>query len=98
MSRRRIKRELAMPVSSQQDRQTAETIQAVRALNQAINNRDVEAILAVMTDDVVWDTTTPPDGQRFEGKAAVRAAGEQFLAASPKAQFEEEELVALGDR
>jgi ketosteroid isomerase-like protein len=84
-----------MSVTSQQDRQTAETIRAIRALNDAINRRDIEGILACMTDDIVWDTTTPPDGQRFEGKSAVRAAGEALFAGSQQAHFEEEELAAL---
>jgi ketosteroid isomerase-like protein len=87
-----------MATDVQHDRQTAETIAAVRAMTDAINRHDVDAVMATMTDDIVWETTTPPDGQRFEGAAAVRTAGEGFLNASPNAAFEEEELVALGDR
>lgn len=87
-----------MATDVQQDRQTAETIKAVRAMHDAVNGHDVEAVMAAVTDDVVWETTSPPDGQRFSGRAEVRAAGDGFFNSSPNARFEEEELVALGDR
>lgn len=87
-----------MATDVQLDRQTAETIQAVRAMHDAVNSHDIEAVMAAVTDDIVWETTSPPDGQRFSGKVEVRAAGEGFFSSSPNASFEEEELVALGDR
>jgi ketosteroid isomerase-like protein len=82
----------------QHDAQTAATIEAVGRLKAALDLRDIDAIMATLTDDIVWDTTTPPDGERFEGQAAVRAAGAAFFASSPQASFEIEETVALGDR
>jgi ketosteroid isomerase-like protein len=82
----------------QHDAQTAATVEAIGRLKAALDRRDIDAILTTLTDDIVWDTTTPPDGERFEGQAAVRAAGEAFFRASPQASFETEELIALGDR
>ena len=54
--------------------------------------------MTTLTDDVVWETTSPPDGERHVGRAAVRHAMEEFLRASPKARFETEQVVAAGDR
>jgi ketosteroid isomerase-like protein len=83
---------------TQQDRHAAETIELIRKVDDAVNRRDIDAMMSMLTEDIVWDTTTPPDGQRFEGRDAVRAAGEEFFKASPNARFESEEIVALGDR
>jgi uncharacterized protein (TIGR02246 family) len=77
---------------------SAEIVELVRKADEAVNAHDVEAFLALMTDDIIWETTTPPDGARIEGKAAVREAGEGFFTSSPNARFETEEVVALGDR
>ena len=46
---------------------------------------------------MVWETTAPPDGERFEGQVAVRAAAEDFLRGSPGAHFETEDVNALGE-
>ena len=83
---------------AQQDPRTAATLAAIRAFDEAIKRRDVEAMLAASTEDVVWETTTPPDGERYEGQAAVRRGIEEFFRSSPEATFEIEELVALGER
>src|SRR5581483_8208881 len=78
--------------------QEAATIAAVERFNEAFNRHDVDAIMAAMTDDCVFESTSPPDGRRFEGQAAVRAAWEGFFRSSPDAAFETEELFAAGDR
>jgi len=83
---------------TQTDARSAEIVELVRKADAAVNAHDVDGFLALMTDDIVWETTTPPDGERFEGKAAVRAAGEGFFASSTDARFETEEVVALEDR
>lgn len=78
---------------------TAATLAAVRQFNEAFNRHDVPAVMAAMTDDCVFDNTRPPpDGQRFEGQAAVRLLWEQFFRQSPAARFETEEIFAAGDR
>ena len=83
---------------TQLDARSSETIELVHKADAAVNARDIDGFLALMTDDIVWETTSPPDGDRCVGKAAVRAAGEGFLRSSPNAQFETEEIVAFGDR
>ncbi len=78
---------------------TDETMTAVNQFNDALNRHDLDAVMALMTDDFVLDTTwPPPDGQRITGQAAVRAYWEQMLQSSPDAHFETEEMFATGDR
>jgi ketosteroid isomerase-like protein len=85
--------------SAQADPVTAETIAAVEGFNDALNAHDVDAVMALMTDDCVFENTyPPPDGERFAGQAAVRAFWEGLLRASPDAHFTTEELFAAGDR
>jgi ketosteroid isomerase-like protein len=81
------------------DALTRATLAAIERFNDAFNRQDVDAVMAAMTADCVFeDTDPPPDGVRFVGAAAVRACWEQFFASSPHAQFETEECFALGDR
>ena len=67
------------PMTSSSD----DTVAAVERFNDAFNRHDVGAVMAAMTDDCVFENTSPPDGQRYEGQAQVRAAWEEFFAASP---------------
>jgi ketosteroid isomerase-like protein len=75
-----------------------ETARVVTAFGEVLNSGDIDAIMQMVTDDILFETTRPPDGERFEGKAAVRKAMEDFLANSRKPHFETEEVVAFGDR
>jgi len=80
------------------DQDPAETLAAVERFNEAFNRHDVDAVMAAMTDDCVFVSTTPPAGQRYEGASEVRSAWEEFFAASPTAYFDAEEVFAAGDR
>lgn len=76
-----------------------DTQAVVERFNAAFNRHDVPAIMALMTDDCVFDSTRPPpDGERLVGQAAVGAFWTAFFQRSPAARFETEELVACGDR
>ena len=78
---------------------TAATIAAMERLDDAMNRHDVDAVMAAMTEDCVFETTFPaPDGRRFVGQVEVRAAMEEFFAGSPHAHFDIEEMFAVGDR
>jgi ketosteroid isomerase-like protein len=82
-----------------QDARAASTVAAIQRFHEAFNRRDVAAVMAAMTDDCVVELPyPPPDGQRFEGAAAVRDCWERFFSSSPLAIFEIEELVAWEDR
>jgi ketosteroid isomerase-like protein len=78
---------------------TGGTLEVVRRFNEAFNRHDIDAIMALMTEDCVFDNTRPPpDGERFDGQSRVRAFWGQFFARSPSARFETEEIFAAGDR
>ena len=80
------------------DDETAATLAAVDAFNEAFNAHDVDAVMERMTEDAVFESTSPPAGERHEGAAAVRAAWEAFFAASPTAHFDAEDVIVAGDR
>ncbi|HEX5585847.1 MAG TPA: nuclear transport factor 2 family protein [Acidimicrobiia bacterium] len=74
------------------------TTDAVDRFNEAFNRQDVDAVMDAMTDDCVFESTTPPDGERHVGAPAVRAAWEAFFASTPSAHFEAEDVIATHDR
>ncbi|MBI3964980.1 MAG: nuclear transport factor 2 family protein [Chloroflexi bacterium] len=81
------------------DELAAATLETIEWFNEATNRHDVAGMMALMTEDVVFeDTAPPPDGKRCEGQAAVRAAWEALFRAGPSAAFETEEIFATGDR
>ncbi len=66
--------------------------------NEAFGSGDVDAAMALVTDDIVFDSTSPaPDGLRLEGKEAVRAAWTDVMG-TPGMTFTEEESFVSGDR
>jgi ketosteroid isomerase-like protein len=72
---------------------------ALAAFSTAFGSGDVEAVMALMTDDCVFESTGPaPDGGRFEGAAAVRAVWQELFDGTPDASFTEEESFVAGDR
>lgn len=74
-------------------------MRVVLEFNQAFNRHDVPAMMALMTDDCVFENTSPsPDGTRYAGKAAVTQFWQEFFAASPQARIEIEEIFGLGWR
>jgi uncharacterized protein (TIGR03086 family) len=70
----------------------------VTRFNEAFNRHDVDAVMALMTPDAVFEGTAPPDGDRYEGADTVRGAWLALFASSPQAHFTTEELVTCGDR
>jgi ketosteroid isomerase-like protein len=84
---------------AQNETTTEATLATVDRFNEALNRHDVDAVMALMTDDCVFDSTSPsPDGRRYEGQEAVRAAWEDLFRSSPEGTFEGEEVFATGDR
>ena len=81
------------------DATTEATRDAVGRFNEAFNRHDVDGIMRLMTEDCVFESTSPaPDGGRFVGARAVRAVWENFFRSSPDAHFDAEEIIAAGDR
>lgn len=78
---------------------SAQIIQLVTRFNDALNARDVDAMMRLMTDDCVFENTFPaPDGTRYVGQKSVRAFWEEFFRASQNPRFEIEEIFAVDDR
>lgn len=74
-------------------------IQVVERFNQALNARDVDAMMALLTEDCVFENTAPaPDGVRYQGREAVRGFWLEFFRTSREPRIEIEELVAAGER
>jgi uncharacterized protein (TIGR02246 family) len=68
------------------------------AFGKAWNDHDLDAALALTTDDCVFESTSPaPDGHRSFGRDELRAAWEPIFA-DTTAHFDVEELVVAGDR
>jgi ketosteroid isomerase-like protein len=86
-----------MMAVSAYDAVSAATLDIVHQMEAAVNQHDVDAMMRLCTDDVVWESTTPPDGDRFEGPIAVRAALEALFRESNEARFETEELSVFGE-
>jgi ketosteroid isomerase-like protein len=80
------------------DTEAQATLAAVERFSEAFDRHDVDAIMAAMTDDCLFDNTPPPDGELLRGAAAVRAFWQRFFTESPSALFETEELFVAGDR
>ncbi len=75
------------------------TLAAVEAFNAAFAAHDVDAVMACMTDDCMFENSTPaPDGGRLTGAEAVAAYWRQFFTSTPSARFRAEEAFAAGDR
>ena len=71
----------------------------VERFNEAFNRHDADAVEKLLTDDTVFEDTSPaPDGNRVVGKAAVAAFWRGWFAKNADAKFEAEEVISTGDR
>ena len=67
--------------------------------NEAFNRHDAGALAPLLTDDTVFEDTSPaPDGQRIEGRAAVVEFWRNWFARNAAAVFEAEDVIVAGDR
>ena len=71
---------------------------AVERYHDALNRRDIDAAVAAFTDDGLIDCTPPPDGERYEGAAGIRALFRQLFDSEGERTFETEEVIIAGDR
>jgi len=77
----------------------AATRTAVERFNEAFNRHDADAVASLLTEDTVFEDTSPaPDGQRIEGKTAVAAFWRGWFARNADAKFDAEEIIVSGDR
>lgn len=73
------------------------TTRLVLEFNEAFNNHDVNHMMQCMSDDCVFENTTPsPDGTLYKGKDEVTQFWHKFFLGSPHAHIEIEEIFGLG--
>jgi len=72
---------------------------AVERFNEAFNRHDADALATLLTEDTVFEDTSPaPDGRRVEGKAGVATFWREWFMRNADAQFEAEEMIVSGNR
>ena len=71
----------------------------IDSFNDAFNRHDADALAALLTEDTVFEDTSPaPDGHRMVGKAAVAEFWKAWFARNPDARFNAEEVIVSDDR
>jgi ketosteroid isomerase-like protein len=73
-------------------------LDVIDRFNDAWNRQDLDTMMALTDEDVVFESTSPPDGRRFEGRAAVRGAWAEIFRDAPRGRFDGEEAFVAGDR
>ncbi|MEJ5202002.1 MAG: nuclear transport factor 2 family protein [Anaerolineales bacterium] len=74
-------------------------MRVVLEFNEAFNRHDVPGMMRLMSDDCVFENTSPaPDGSVYLGKEAVTAFWEDFFRQSPHAHIEIEEIFSTSNR
>ena len=74
-------------------------IRVVLEFNEAFNRHDVAGMMQLMSDDCIFENTSPaPDGAVYSGKEAVTQFWQDFFRESPQAHIEIEEIFSLGER
>jgi len=89
-----------VPMSHAQNAQSQEqtTRAAINRFNEAFNRHDADALAETLTEDTVFEDTSPvPDGRRVEGKAAVVDFWRGWFARNPDARFETEQVIIGGN-
>ena len=76
-----------------------EAIRVVLQFNDAFNQHDVPAMMALMSEDCLFENTSPaPDGTAYKGQADVGQFWESFFQESLQAHIEIEEIFGFGER
>jgi steroid delta-isomerase-like uncharacterized protein len=81
-------------------RSDADLLELLDRFAGAWNRHDLDALMAMMTDDCVFDASAGPqvNGQRSQGKPAVRTAYAAVFDAFPDAQWAEPRHFIAGNR
>src|SRR5579859_1850755 len=85
--------------SLSQNALTTTTVKVTELLEDAINRRDVDAVMALFSEDCVFENASPPpDGERFEGQKAIRAFWENAFRSTPHIDFQTEDKFAYANQ
>ena len=91
--------EVSMTYEQKVQSQDQATRAAIDNFNEAFSRHDADGLAPLLTDDTVFEDTSPaPDGRRIEGKAAVVEFWRGWFARNPDARFEAEEVIVSGSR
>lgn len=75
------------------------TRSVIESFNKAFNRHDVDALAKLLSEDTVFEDTSPaPDGRRIEGRDAVADFWREWFARNLDARFESEEIIVSGNR
>jgi ketosteroid isomerase-like protein len=92
-------KESAMARESKPEPQEQITRTTIDRFNDAFNRHDADAVAALLTEDTVFEDTSPaPDGKRVEGKAAVAEFWSGWFAKNTDAHFDAEDVIVAGNR
>ncbi len=76
-----------------------EAMRVVMQFNDAFNQHDVPAMMALMSEDCLFENTAPaPEGTVYKGQTDVRQFWESFFQESSQAHIEIEEIFGFGER
>jgi len=90
-----------VPMRSKQNVQSREqaTRTTIDRFNEVFNRHDADGLAAFLTEDTVFEDTSPaPDGRRIEGKADVVEFWRGWFVHNPDARFEAEEVIVCENR
>jgi ketosteroid isomerase-like protein len=75
-------------------------VETLKAITEAFNRHDLDAIMAFFTDDAVFESPRGPEpfGRRFEGKDAVREGLAARFAGIPDVHYGDDSHFVAGDR
>jgi ketosteroid isomerase-like protein len=92
-------REVPMRYEPNVQSQEQVTRATIDTFNEVFNRHDADGLAAFLTQDTVFEDTSPaPDGRRIEGKADVVEFWRGWFVRNPDARFDTEEVIVSGSR
>ena len=92
-------REISMRSKQNVQSQEQATRTTIDSFNDVFNRHDADGLAAFLTEDTVFEDTSPaPDGRRIDGKAALVEFWRGWFVRNPDARFEAEEVIVSGSR
>lgn len=86
-------KEAAMEQKQDSKSQEEATRTVIEHFNEAFNRHDADALAALLTEDTVFEDTSPaPDGRQIKGKTEVVAFWRVWFGRNPDARFEAAKL------
>ena len=93
------RKEIVMARESNPQSQEQVTRATINEFNDAFNRHDAEALATLLTEDTIFEDTSPaPDGKRVEGKVAVAEFWRGWFAKNTDAHFDAEDVIVAGNR